>query len=202
MLHTLTKGNLKLFHFSCKISIKIADFFFKILIIQQILINLINIVHEHLNCLIRRTQAALGVFRKLADLLCHHGEAAACLTGTGSLNGGIEGEEVNLGGNLINHLHYTVNLLGALGKHIQFRGNLTVAGNHLGKKLLLITDAARNLTDCALDHLHIIRYAIDGSDNPRQLGMIVIEHADKVVLELFRGLLPGNDTPVKERITL
>ena len=48
-----------------------------------------------------------GGFRELPDLLGHHGETAARITGVGRFDGGIHGEKVGLAGDVVdNHHHF------------------------------------------------------------------------------------------------
>ena len=52
-----------------------------------------------------------GVLRKHLHLVGHHGESASVLTGAGGLDGGVQGEQVRLPGNLADQTNHGLDLL-------------------------------------------------------------------------------------------
>ena len=105
-------------HLLREVGIEIVDAFFKVLVIGKNLVDFVDVMDKGTDGVIRNMNIGLGVFRQLAHFLGHNGEAAACLACTGCLDGGVEGQEVGLGSNLVNELHDVVDFLGALGEHI------------------------------------------------------------------------------------
>ena len=67
-----------------------------------------------------------GALRQSADLIRHHGEAAALLTGPGSLNGGVQSQQVGLLGNAANDIQHRVIFVGI---RREFADNLNRLGN-------------------------------------------------------------------------
>ena len=65
-----------------------------------------------------------GLFGQLAHLVRHHGKAASGLAGAGGLNGGVEGQQVGLVGNVRNDVHDSGDGLGVLVElvHILLEG--------------------------------------------------------------------------------
>ncbi|MNO76681.1 hypothetical protein D3C76_677600 [compost metagenome] len=70
-------------------------------------------VVDHLADFLHRT---LGTARQAANLVGHHGEAAALFAGAGGFDGGVEGEQVGLFGDGADHLQHLADLFAALGE--------------------------------------------------------------------------------------
>ncbi len=104
----------------------------------RILTTLTGVAHGHHHCLGAPLQPGqhglnlggtlLGAARQGAHLIGHHGESASLLTGPGSLDGGVEGQQVGLLGDAADDPEYGANLL-----HILLHGLDGVGrGLHLG----------------------------------------------------------------------
>src|SRR5271166_1648723 len=65
---------------------------------------------------------AAGVFGKLANFIGNDGEPAASFTGASSFDGGVEGKEVGLLGDVVNHVDDLGDFQGAIAERLNFLG--------------------------------------------------------------------------------
>ena len=90
----------------------------------------------HLGC------AVLGAGRQGAHLVGHHGEATSLLPGPGRFDGGVERQQVGLGGDAAYHPEHAADLLGIL-LHLQ----------HLGGGEIHFVDQGHHAGGCRSHHL-------------------------------------------------
>ena len=88
-------------HLLREVGIEIVDAFFKVLVIGQNLVDFVDVMDKGTDSVIGNMNVGLGVFSQLAYFLSNNGESAACLACACSLDGGVEGQEVGLGSNLV-----------------------------------------------------------------------------------------------------
>ena len=189
-------------HLVGEMRIEVVDLVLEILVRGQDLINLLDIMQQDLDGLVRGMQAGLGVFRELANLVSDDGEAAASLASAGGFDCCVEGQQVRLSRNLVDHLHDIVDFLRALRQHVEFRHDLVRALHELVEQRALLVDALGQLMDGLLDELDIARHGRDRLDDARHLRLIILEYREQVVLELVDVILAGDDAAEEERVAV
>ena len=151
-----------------------------------------------------------GAAGQSAYFIGYHGKAAAHLTGARCLNGGIQGQQVGLAGNGLNHagdLHYLLGLGVEFGQYgvgfIRLRGQLMHHAGGLVECVAAFLAAAAGLFGCAVGALGIpgggvyfhsnLLGAVGHLTNRQQLRLLALTQLINRVRDLCRsdGVLAG-----------
>ena len=111
----------------------------------------------------------LPALRQRADFCRDYCETLAGIASARCFDTGVEGEQVCLGGNLVDHLHDIVDFLRALGEHVEFWCNFAVAVGKLIEEAILLVNAFGKLLDGFLNEVNIPRHAHDSLNDARHL---------------------------------
>ena len=144
----------------------------------------LNLLYDSAD-LLRRIQ---GLIRQLADLLCHHGESPPGISGPGCLNGSVQGQQIGLGGNLVNHFR---DIADGLRLIVQGQNILPDGAGDFLRSPGLFTQIPNDLHTVRDGPVGVLRYSADlirifiyGSDLIRQ--RIDLNHTVLSILRLQR----------------
>ena len=79
-----------------EVLVKVSNLVFEALVLGQNAVDFLNVMQQDADSFIGSMQAFLCVFREFADLLSDDGKSASGFTGTCSLDGGIQCEQIDL----------------------------------------------------------------------------------------------------------